>query len=154
MGRRLAAWRALEWRARGQLIVCAAALPIIHLALALLGYRRTRRVIEALSHRRASRDASPGDLAKARGLARLAAIAGRHGAVQATCLRQSLLVYGWLRLRRLQPALRLGIRPDVALNRTADSTAPQLQAHAWVELQGTRLLPSDEGHVAFHEAVP
>jgi len=143
----------LSWRERGQLVACTVGLATIHAALALFGYRRTQRIVEA-SSRRTPHPASRAEIAAAQNLARLAAIAGRHGAVQATCLRQSLLVYGWLRLRRLQPVLRLGIRPDVALNRTADSTAPPLQAHAWVELQGTRLLPSDDGHVAFHEAVP
>lgn len=154
MGRRLEGWRALNWRERGALVLCACGLAGIHLTLALLGYKRTRRVVEVLSQRKNGRAATENELAAARRLAQLAAIAGRHGAVEATCLRQSLLVYGWLRLRRLQPVLRLGIQPDVALNRTADSTAPPLQAHAWVELQGTRLLPSDDGHIAFREAMP
>ena len=70
---------------------------------------------------------------------RLAAIAGRHGAVEATCLRQSLLVYGALRSRGLEPRLHLGLKP-------ADGP---FQAHAWVELDDQRLLPGDAGHLAF-----
>lgn len=139
MGRRLAGWRALNWRERGLLALCALGLTGIHAALALLGYRRTRRTVEALSRRRTPRPASPDELAAAQRLARLAAIAGRHGAVEATCLRQSLLVYGALRSRGLEPRLHLGLKP-------ADGP---FQAHAWVELDGQRLLPGDAGHLAF-----
>lgn len=139
MGRRLAGWRALNWRERGALAMCACGLAGIHLALALLGYKRTRRVVEALSQRKNRRAATENELAAARRLAQLAAIAGRHGAVEATCLRQSLLLYGWLRRRGLNPQLQLGIKP-------ADGP---FQAHAWVELGGARLNSSDEGHIAF-----
>ena len=47
MGRRLAGWRALNWRERGLLALRAVGLTGIHAALALLGYRRTHRVVEA-----------------------------------------------------------------------------------------------------------
>ena len=139
MGRRLAGWRALTWRERGLLVLCTIGLTMIHAALALLGYRRTRRAIEALSHRRSTRPASTEDLLAAQRLARLSAIAGRHGPAQATCLRQSLFLYGWLRRRGLQPALHLGV---------IERDGP-FQAHAWVELDGTRLLPGDTGHRPF-----
>lgn len=140
MGRRLNGWRALGWGERGRLFVCALLLPPIHAALALAGYRRTRRWVEALTRRRQPHPASPAELDAARALARLAAIAGRHGAVDATCLRQSLLVYGWLRRRRMQPQLQLGMKPG----------SGPFQAHAWVELEGQRLLPGDGAHREFH----
>lgn len=143
MGRRLDGWRALTWRERGQLARCALGLSVIHAALALLGYRRTRRVVEALSRRRSRHPASAAELAAAQRLARLAAIAGRHGAVEATCLRQSLLMHGWLRRRGLAPQLHLGIKPD----------GGPFQAHAWVELDGQRLLPGDAGHLAFRDSL-
>lgn len=139
MGRRLAGWRALNWRERGLLALCALGLTGIHASLALLGYRRTRCAVEALSRRRARHPASAAELAAAQHLARLAAIAGRHGAVEATCLRQSLLLYGWLRRRSLDPQLQLGLKPDDG----------PFQAHAWVELDGQRLLPGDAEHLPF-----
>lgn len=139
MGRRRDGWRKLTWPERGVLALCAIGLASLHAVLALAGYQRTRRMVEALSRRRQTHPASPEELASARQLARLAAIAGRHGLVDATCLRQSLLTYGWLRRRRLEPQLLLGIRP----------AAGPFQAHAWVELDGTRLLPGDAGHRAF-----
>lgn len=144
MGRRLAGWRALGWRERGLLALCALGLAAIHIALALLGYRRTRRAVESLSQRRSTHPASPEDLSAAQRLARLAAIAGRHGAVHASCLRQSLLLYGWLRRRGLDPQLHLGMKPD--------AHAP-FSAHAWVELDGQRLLPGDAGHLAFRNSL-
>lgn len=139
MGRRLDGWRALGWRERGTLALCACGLAGIHLALALLGYKRTRRAVEALSRRKTRRAATEDELAAARRLAQLAGIAGRHGAVEATCLRQSLLLYGWLRRRGLNPQLQLGIKP---------AEGP-FQAHAWVELGGQQLRPVDVGHRAF-----
>ena len=72
------------------------------------------------------------------------AIAGRHGAVQATCLRRSLLLLGLLRRRGLRPVLQLGV---------AGRSGP-FQAHAWVELDGERLLPGDAEHRPFSRPGP
>jgi hypothetical protein len=145
MGRRLAGWRALPWRERGILLACMAGLGCTHLALARFGYVRTRRAIEALTNAKARRAASDVEITSAQAMARLAAIAGRHGAVEASCLRQSLLLYGWLRRRGLDPSLHLGIR---------DGGREAFQAHAWVELGGARLLPGDAGHRPFHAHTP
>lgn len=139
MGRRLAGWRRLTWLERGQLLLCVPGLLTIHLLLAILGYRRTQRLVERLTRRASRRAATDADLAAARVLARLAAIAGRHSLGDATCLRRALLVHGWLRRRGLDPRLHLGIKP---------AEGP-FQAHAWVELDGRRLLPADDGHRAF-----
>ncbi len=139
MGRRLARWRALDWRDRGRLSACAVGLGIVHASLALLGYARTRRVVESLSWHPGPHRADAGEIEDARALAQLAAIAGRHGLVETTCLRRSLLLYGWLRRRGLQPVLQLGV---------GEHTGP-FQAHAWIELEGVALLPGDAGHRAF-----
>lgn len=139
MATRLRRWSAMAWRDRMTLAACACALALIHLALATAGYARTRRVIEAVTRRMTLRAATPDEVANAVALARLAAIAGRHGMVEATCLRRSLMLYGWLRLRGLKPVLQLGIR----------EAAGPFQAHAWVELEGTRLMPADNGFKAF-----
>ena len=140
MGRRLSGWRALPWAERGQLVACAIGLAAMQAALAVFGYRRTRRAVETLSQRPGRRQASADDIARAQRLARLAAIAGRYGFVDATCLRQSLLLYGWLRRRAFDPRLQLGVKSDLQ---------GPFGAHAWVELEGQRLLPGDDGHLAF-----
>ena len=139
MAHRLRAWWALPRSDKGRLLCCAIGRACIHSMLACIGYARTRRLVEAATHRNTYRHASPAQVEYAQALARMAAIAGRHGAVQATCLRQSLLLYGWLRRQGLQPQLHLGI---------ADRNGP-FQAHAWVELEGTPLLSLDTGHRAF-----
>ena len=110
MGHRLERWRALDWRQRRRLLGCSLGLAVIHASLAVAGYTRTRAAIERLSQHRQPRTASAAELADARDLARLAAIAGRHGAVQATCLRRSLLLLGLLRRRGLRPVLHLGMK--------------------------------------------
>jgi hypothetical protein len=142
MGRLLAGWRALSWHERRQLFVCIFGLAIIHGSLALLGYARTRGIVEALTVRKAPRAAQVVEVMAAQALARLAAIAGRKGAVEATCLRQALLLLGWLRVQGFNPVFHLGIK--------AFSEPPQaFQAHAWIELEGTPLLPLDAGHRSF-----
>jgi hypothetical protein len=57
----------------------------------------------------------------------LAQIAGRRGPVRATCLRQALVLHGWLRRRGLNPEIVIGVRRD---------GVAALDAHAWVELEG------------------
>jgi hypothetical protein len=142
MGRRLAGWRALFWRERACLLACGAGLTLVHVALALFGYGRTRRMVDVVTKRTDTRPATAADITHARALAKLASAAGRHGVVDARCLRQSLLLYGWLQWRGLRPALQLGVKEDPG----------QLSAHAWVELEGTRLLSIDSGFRSFISA--
>ena len=133
MGRRLAGWRRLNWGDRGRLLACMLALPMIHASLALLGYQRTRRGIEALTRFFDTHEASETEIADARQLAHLATIAGVQTHIDAACLRRSLLLLGWLRRRGLKPALHFG----------AKKQDDQLLAHAWIELEGLRLREAD-----------
>ena len=122
---RLAALPAGE---RLRLLLMMLALPLVSLSLRVLGYVRTVRLVEWLS-RRPRRSAGDDDLREAEALAQLVAITGRRRFVQATCLRQALLVHGLLRRRGLRPELKLGVR------REGDG----IEAHAWVELEGHAL---------------
>lgn len=139
MGHRLAGWRALDWRERRRLLVCIVGVSMVHASLAILGYARTRRWIEALTGRGQARTASGADIEDARALARIATIAGNQVAPEAACLRQSLLLLGWLRIRGLRPVFHLGVKehPD------------RLLAHAWLELEGVRLRGADAGYRSF-----
>ena len=141
MGDRLQRWRELSARDRRRLIGCAIGLWSMHASLAVLGYGRTRQLVERRSANPSPHPATAEEIADAQSLARLAAIAGRHGMGEGTCLRRALLLHGWLRRRGLDPVLHLGI-PDAA------STAA-LRAHAWVELEGVPLLESDVGYRPF-----
>lgn len=142
MAGRLRGWRALSGRERVQFVALVIALAVVHAALAVFGYVRTRRALERLSDRSPRRDPSDHDLAHARRLTELAAIAGRHGLVTATCLRQSLVVYAWLRRRGLDPELKIGV----------DRVGVVPDMHAWVELQGEKLAQFDPRHRAFEDA--
>jgi len=124
MAGRLRGWLKLSPQERAQFISLVLALAGVHAALAVFGYVRTRRWLERCSRHAHPRPASESDLAAATRLAELAAIAGRHGLVTATCLRQALLVYTWLRRRGLDPQLQIGVRKD----------GGELEAHAWVEV--------------------
>lgn len=139
MGGRLRGLRALSWIERRELALMAVTLPLIDVALRLFGYSRTRRWLERRSLRTDSRTATAGDLDAAQTAARLAAVAGRHGVVTTTCLRQSLLLYWLLRRRGLRPDLRIGVHKE----------AGEFGAHAWVELDGHRLEQTPNPHLPF-----
>lgn len=129
----------MSWTERGQLLPITVSLQLIHGALGLFGFRRTHKWLKRHSGHGAAHAASASDLQLAHRLVELTAIAGRHGPVSTTCLRQSLLVYWRLRRRGLQPHLRLGVRKQ----------GEALDAHAWVELDGQPLSPTPIRHQAF-----
>jgi len=145
----LARWRALSWRDRRRLSVLMFLLPLIHLALALFRFQRVRDWLERHSRDSGSSNANstsagvarcaPAVLADAQRLAELASIAGRRGVVAASCLRQSLVVWWWLRRSGLAPQLRIGTL----------GSGETFAAHAWVELDGVALAQSDLKHRSF-----
>jgi len=132
---RIGHWWRLPRFERWQFLLMLLALPVVSLGLRLAGYMRCRRWVEALTDR-AFRAATPADLRSAERLAQLAEKAGRNGAWPATCLRQSLLVYGWLRARGLTPELKLGVRKG----------SGGFDAHAWLELEGSPLAQAEILH--------
>ena len=141
MGARLRGWQALSWPDRGRLLLLLFGLPLVAGMVRGFGYVRTRRWLERHAPVDHARVATPGDLEAAQSLAQLAAIAGRQVPVNATCLRQSLLVYTWLRRRGLAPELKLGVRRQDTV----------MDAHAWVELEGKALAPAEIIHRPFQK---
>ena len=136
---RLARWRALDRRDKRRLLALMLVLPMVHLALALFRYQRVHGWLERASRDRRHIACTPAALADAQRLAELASIAGRRGAIAASCLRQSLVVWWWLRRRGLSPQLRIG----------ALGSGDAFAAHAWVELDGVALAQTDLRHRAF-----
>lgn len=132
-------WWRLAPAERGLFLGILALLPLVSLGLRLLGYRRTKALLEWSSPLHAPHAANEAEWARAERLAELTAIAGRRGAVTATCLRQALLVHWWLRRRQLHPTLRLGVDRIGAL--------PDM--HAWVELEGRALAQRELRHKPF-----
>ena len=142
MPSRLRKWLALDWRARVRLLAMILALPVIDASLRLWGYQATRSWLEMSAVRNGCRKATAADIEMGKSLATLASIAGRHGVMEATCLRQSLLVYWWLLRVGLAPELQLGVR----------QTPDQLDAHAWVVLEGHALVNGAVLHKPFLRA--
>lgn len=140
MGRRLDRWRALGWRERRQLLLIAITLPCIDVLLRVFGYRQLLAWIErAMPQRGVTPDLERG-IATGKVLAAQAALASAGIPLfNTSCLRQSLLVYWRLRRLGLAPVLQLGIRP----------LPGKLDAHAWVELDGTALQNGPVQHQAF-----
>jgi len=121
-------FRGLSPSERRLLFQSALLLPLVHLALLLLGYARLHRVMDKVA------PSKPGDrtlsesetLKRAGKITRLVSIAAGHGLYRATCLRKSLLVWWFLRKDGIQSNICFGVR-------IIDST---LEAHAWVEWNG------------------
>lgn len=130
--RRLEQWRSLAPGERRLLLRLAVLLPLIGAALRLLGYNRSRTLLERLSQpskRRIPPDPTAPTADTAQRIARLVSIAANHGPYRATCLRQSLALWWLLRRRGIPAALRIGVRKEQG----------ELQAHAWVEHDGQAL---------------
>ena len=102
MRRKLDQWRALSRDERGLLVGLVVLLPAIGLALRLLGFRRTSRLLGGSAGSAAtSANISAESQAVAMRLSQLVSIASRHGPYAATCLRQSLALLWLLRRRGL-----------------------------------------------------
>lgn len=123
------AWKALTVRERGMLLRLSLGLLVVHTGLRMAGYARVRRWCDRLGGAAPRRAPGPADMVAAKRLAQLAAIAGRHGLVAATCLRQALVVTTVLRRQGFDAQLQLGVHQD----------GEAFGAHAWVELAGVML---------------
>ncbi|WP_052108119.1 lasso peptide biosynthesis B2 protein [Aerolutibacter daejeonensis] len=120
---------ALSWQEKWQLAALTLLLPIVDLHLRARGLQATRRSLGRLRGLASPRLPDALDMQRAERLAQLAAIAGKRGLYANTCLRQALLVHWWLRRRGLPAELVIGAQPGDA----------NLDAHAWIELQGIPL---------------
>lgn len=141
MKAKLQGWRRLPAPERWRFLLLLVGLPVVSFSLATVGYRRTRSTVELFSPRAGAREPSRGERVTAERLAQLTALAGTHGPVNASCLRQALLVYLLLRRKGLDPKLRIGARRQAGV----------FDAHAWVELDGHALGQDELQHRPFRE---
>lgn len=124
----LAKLRSLSAPERRELVLALVLLPTVELALRVGGVRFVQRAIDAgwfpggLAGRQVPLDAPQ--------LARLVAAAARWGPRRASCMVRSLTLQGMLKRHCLHSELRLGVR----------KAGSQLEAHAWVEHQGSPLI--------------
>ena len=106
-------------------------LPLNGFALRLLSFRRWQSILARLSRAGDASDESPTEtqIQNARLTARTVRVAAWHGAYKAKCLPQSLTLWWLLRRQGIGSDIRFGARKE----------AGQLEAHAWVELEGIPL---------------
>ena len=125
---RLRALTPLERRVLGEALVL---LPAASAGLKVAGMRRTREALALV----ARKGKSAGGL-EAASIARLVAIAARHGPFRGRCLSASIALESLLRRYGVDGRLRLGIRRHDG----------RIEAHAWVEHRGEAL---NETHSTF-----
>lgn len=107
-------------------------LPLVEAGLRWAGFERMRRWMHRPDRPERQRERSK-DHARAVTVARMVAVAGRHGFVRAACLPCSLLTWWMLRREGIGATLRIGVKPN----------GESLSAHAWVE-HGGRPLGDDD----------
>ncbi|MGH8105780.1 MAG: lasso peptide biosynthesis B2 protein [Arenimonas sp.] len=139
MRRTWARWQGLSFQEKKWLLSMLIQLPIISAALRIFGFNRSHAWLLGHSRKVDFILADAAALQTSERLAELANIAGRRGAVTATCLRQAMLLQWWLRRRGLDAKLKLGARMDDG----------QFDAHAWVELEDQALGQGALNHRAF-----
>jgi hypothetical protein len=131
----------LTRRDRALLTEALIALPVCVVGLKLVGYRRLRLLLARLAHTAPapmSRSADkPSELvARTAWAVRTAA---KHGPVRGRCLPQSLALWLLLRRRQVGSEIRFGARRHDG----------ELQAHAWVEVDGRAVMARGEEGTAF-----
>ena len=103
-------------------------LPLVSLSLRLCGFHRTQTTLKRnLSRSVAREDDSVNKQAAL--TAHMVHAADRHGLVHPSCLAKSLTLWWLLGRQGITSRLRIGIRKENG----------KLQAHAWVEREGTAL---------------
>jgi hypothetical protein len=123
----------------GALIESVVLALVIELALKLMPFSRLLGLLNRLGSSPGS--ATIGPDVPCRRLERFAAAAYRLLPLDATCLRESLVLYGLLRRRGASPRLCLGVRKD----------GRALSAHAWVECAGHTLVGGGTSFRQLHD---
>lgn len=132
-------WRkfiGLSARERILLSQSLALLPLAALALRVMGLRNYQRLMDRFS--RGGKPHFDEDGRKLRDqvrkTARLVEAAGRYGPYRAKCLPESLTLWWLLRRQGIESQIRFGARKN----------AQRMEAHAWVEFEGTPLNDSTD----------
>lgn len=142
--RKLRNFRALAPAERRRTLGAVALVPLVWLGLRALGYARCRRWLTVRPGRApvAPEPAAAAELAKS--YARAVSIAAGNVPCRARCLERSLALWWLLRRRGVAAELRIGVRKPES----------ELEAHAWVELDGLAINDRDdvgERYAAFEE---
>ena len=119
-------FKALGPAERRALVAACVQLPLIGLALRLLGFSRARALLAGTARAWATPPDGSAALAVARRHALAIGRAAHHGPYRAPCLEQSMLLWSRLHRKGMHADLRIGVRKD----------GGRLAAHAWVEYRG------------------
>jgi hypothetical protein len=115
------------------------ALALVVLGLRCWGFRRLQARLNQGAAPALHSSPLKSDLDQARATARLVRAAAGYALWRPTCLPQSLVLWWLLRRQGIYADLRLGVIPK----------AGRLEAHAWVEFQGTVLNDRDDVYLRF-----
>jgi hypothetical protein len=137
MWRELQRYRKLAPDARRMFQRAVFLLPRIAISLRIRGFGKTR---DALQQKlRLSRQPQRSDERASEAVQLtccMVSAAAHHGAIQPTCLGESLALWFLLKEQGIDSALRIGVRKE----------ARKFEAHAWVEYAGVALNQREERH--------
>jgi len=138
----------LSWPERGLFILVLYLLPIIALALRLMGLRRTQAILMRLAPapRPLGEDLENTRYQQTHVIARIVRAAANHSPYRANCLKQSLVLWWLLRRKGTEGDLWIGV----------SKAAGGMQAHAWVECGGRPLNDHEDvtlRFTPFHRAI-
>jgi hypothetical protein len=124
-------------------------LPVIHVALILVGYARLSMMLKNLSSFTSSQGncSEHESIPRAREIARIVSIASQRGLYRATCLRRSMVTWWFLGREGIDSVVCFGVR----------MSGRRLEAHAWVECNGVVINDAanirEQFHVLHHKLV-
>jgi Transglutaminase-like superfamily len=127
MMQRFRRFRRLSGFERAVVLEAVITLPVVWLAVRLLGFRICRAAFEEPARAaRNSRFLETDTLNIAKRIARLEVVTAANLFFRTSCLEQSLVLCRLLRRRGVNATLRIGARKE----------ADRFEAHAWVEMAG------------------
>jgi hypothetical protein len=127
MMQRFRRFRRLSGFERAVVLEAVITLPVVWLAVRLLGFRICRAAFEEPARAaRNSRFLETDTLNIAKRIARLEAVTAANLFFRTSCLEQSLVLCRLLKRRGMNAGLRIGARKE----------ADRFEAHAWVEMAG------------------
>jgi hypothetical protein len=138
MWKLLQRFSALERKAQAGFLGGAALLPLIAVSLRIAGFRTTQAMLQKFLSTGAEtiRHRSQNLALDASRTAHMRLAAARYSLVHYTCLEKSLALWWLLGRQGIASSVRIGTR----------KSARGLEAHAWVEFDGTALNEIDAAH--------
>lgn len=136
MLKNLRRFSALEWTAQTLFLRALVMLPLVGLSMRFRGFDATRSTLRKAVSPATMQIASDSLNKRIALAAHMVNAADRHGLVHPSCLVKSLTLWWLLGRQGISSELRVGVRKE----------GGNLEAHAWVEREGTALNEPEERH--------